>query len=209
MKPRNTNVFLSLLFAATTVFSQDITDKSETSAERQKPYWFVPSYLNMQYAGNTGFLSACAGYKLYKDKLFFDFGYGYTPSSKSGTDIHNLIARINYRPWRKNFALSDYNFSFNPFTVGLAVTRQIKSDYTWDKLPNYYPEGYYHQNAVRLHLNLGLNLNCNFNKTKFDIYWQVTSNDVYFSYIAYYCHDNWIHWHKIFSQTIGINFYLF
>ena len=186
---------------------QTDTLKADFTSEKSHP-WYVPSYVGLQYAGNTGFLSACAGFNLYKEKLFCDLGYGYTPSDKAGTDIHNIILRLDYRPWRWDFNILHKDFSFNPFTVSLAVTKQIHSDYTWGKLPNYYPKGYYHQNEVRTHLNLGVNLSFKIKKTKIDTYWQVTTSDVYLSYYNYYYHDNWIRWHKIFSQLTGMRIYI-
>lgn len=167
--------------------------------------WYIPSYLNMQYAGNMGFLSTCAGYYIYKDKLYLDIGYGYTSSSKAGRDIHNIILRTGYKPFNVYFQIGRKDFVFKPFFANITFTKQIKSDYTWSELPNYYPQNYYHQNAVRIHLDLGLSVQHRFKKFKLEMYYLVTTNDVYITYFNYYYHNHWIHWDKIFTQGLGVN----
>lgn len=186
------------------LFGNKISYAQNDTTQKVKK-WYMPSYLNMQYAGNMGFLSTCAGYYLYKDKLYLDLGYGYTASSKAGRDIHNVIARVGYKPWNIDFQIKGREFAFKPFFTNITFTKQIKSDYTWSELPNYYPNGYYHQNAVRIHLDLGLSVQRKFKKFKFEMYYLVTTNDVYITYFNYYYYNHWIHWNKIFTQGLGVN----
>lgn len=191
------------LFAFFLVGTQISYAQNDTIQKAKK--WYIPSYLNMQYAGNMGFLSTCAGYYLYKDKLYLDIGYGYTSSSKAGKDIHNIIARVGYKPWNIDFQIRNKEFVFKPFFTNITFTKQIKSDYTWSELPNYYPHNYYHQNAVRIHLDLGLSVQRKFKKIKLEMYYLVTTNDVYITYFNYYYYNHWIHWNKIFTQGLGLN----
>lgn len=207
MKMKSIYIFAALLCNITFIYAQD-TSKITDSPSVKKPYWFVPSYINLQYAGNTGMLSANAGYYLYKDKLYWSFGYGYTPSNQAGRDIHNGIFRLGYKPWSIDIKLQQ-DFILTPFFVNLTVTKQLNSKYTWSELPNYYPKDYYHQNAVRLHLDFGVSLKHGFKKFELETYYYVTTNDVYVTYVKYYYHDSKLYLHKIFSSAIGLNFIFF
>ncbi len=177
---------------------------SQNSTENRK--WYIPSYINVQYAGNLGMFSTSAGYFLYKDKLFLDIGYGYTPSSKAGIDIHNALIRFGYKPWKTELKFFNKEFFFRPFYFDLDITKQLNSRYTWSELPNYYPKKYYHQNAVRMHFDMGLSLQHNFSRYKLELYYLVTTNDVYLTYFNYYYHNHWLHFDKIFTQGLGFNF---
>lgn len=208
MKTKIISILSVLTCININLFPQDTTINKSVTV-REKPHWLVPSYFNVQYAGNIGFMSETAGWYLYEDKVYLDLGYGYAPSSKAGRDIHNGIMRIGYKPWAVDFNVLKQNFTWKPFFVNLTLTKQIKSSYTWQELPNFYPKDYYPQNAFRLHLDLGTSLKHDFGKTKLELYWLVTINDMYVTYFNYYYYHHWIRWHKIFSQAVGMNIILF
>jgi hypothetical protein len=170
----------------------------------EKPHWYIPDYANIQYAGNIGFFSSGIGYYIIpKYRVYADIIYGYTPSDKSSIDIHNIVLRIGYKPF--NIPISK-DIDLRPIFINIAVSKLINSNSTWEKLPNYFPDGYYPQNAFRFHFDFGISAKYNFkNKLGLEFYFLSTTNDLYLNYNKHYYRNGKIHFNDIFSAALGGN----
>jgi hypothetical protein len=171
---------------------------------KEKQHWYIPDYVNNQYAGNIGFFSVGLGYYILpKYRLYADFVYGYTPSNKSSIDIHDFVLRIGIKPY--SIKMTGY-IDWRPIFINLAVSKLLNSSSTWENLPNYYPKDYYPQNAFRYHLDIGTSAKYNINnKLGIELYSLSTTNDLYLRYYNHYYRSGHLHLHDIFSAAIGIN----
>lgn len=190
------NIFLFFMLSHLLVFSQE------------KSRGIVPDYINMQFAGNIGSVSAGAGYYLNpKKSLNLEGIYGYSPAYRTGRAIHNIVLRINYKPfcWHLNEKLQ-----FKPF-VSYALSKQIAdNDRTFGRLPKNFPEGYYAPNAFRMHFDVGVSLYKMFDPRKrgkgISFYVATTTNEMY---VQYYFNSREVKLGDIFSLTVGLNYFLF
>lgn len=175
---------------------------------QEKSRGIIPDYINLQFAGNIGALSAGAGYYLNPaNSLALDAIYGFSPAYRTGKAIHNIVVRLNYSPY--NIGLNDA-LSLKPF-ASFAISRQIAdSDRTFERLPKNFPEGYYAPNAFRLHFDLGLSLHKKFAPEKrirgMEFYLATTTNEMY---VTYFINSREVGLGDIFSLTIGIKMILF
>ncbi len=175
---------------------------------QEKSRGIIPDYINLQFAGNIGALSAGAGYYLNPAKsLALDAIYGFSPAYRTGKAIHNVVIRLNYSPI--NLDLNDA-LSLKPF-ASFAISRQIAdSDRTFERLPKNFPEGYYAPNAFRLHFDFGLSLQKKFAPEKrirgMEFYLATTTNEMY---VTYFINSREVGLGDIFSLTIGIKLILF
>ena len=181
---------------------------AEKILAQEKSRGIIPDYINMQFAGNIGALSAGAGYYLNPaNNLALDAIYGFSPAYRTGKAIHNIVVRLNYSPF--NLGLNDA-LNIKPFT-SFAVSRQIADeDRTFERLPKNFPEGYYAPNAFRLHFDLGLSLHKSFAPEKhirgMEFYLTTTTNEMY---IAYFVNSSEVNLGDIFSLSLGIRLILF
>lgn len=173
-----------------------------------KPRGIVPDRINVQFAGNIGFLSIGGGYVINPARtLCFDAAYGYSPHYETGRAIHNLIARFTWEPEIKKFS------SGNELSArtSLLVSRQIADeDRTFTRLPKNYPDGYYAPNAFRVHLDLGGSYYYEFNQPGFiravEFYAVTTTNEMYVTYLI---KSAKVSPSEIFSLAVGVNLILF
>ncbi|HPE43829.1 MAG TPA: hypothetical protein PKV88_07085 [Bacteroidales bacterium] len=175
---------------------------------QEKSRGIIPDYINLQFAGNIGALSAGAGYYLNPaNSLALDAIYGFSPAYRTGKAIHNIVVRLNYSPY--NIGLNDA-LNLKPF-ASLAISRQIADgDRTFERLPKNFPEGYYAPNAFRLHFDLGLSLHKKFAPEKrvrgMEFYLATTTNEMY---VTYFINSREVGLGDIFSLTLGIKMILF
>jgi hypothetical protein len=175
---------------------------------QEKSRGIIPDYINLQFAGNIGALSAGAGYYLNPAKsLLLDAIYGYSPAYRTGKAIHNIVIRTNYQP--VNFDISNA-LTLKPFT-SFAVSLQIAdSDRTFKLLPKNFPEGYYAPNAFRLHFDFGISMHKKFAPEKrirgMEFYLATTTNEMY---VTYFINSREVGLGDIFSLTLGIKLILF
>lgn len=185
-----------------------IVNFAQAEPERVKVRGIVPDYLNVQFAGNIGFLSVGGGYNLNPSRtLFFDAAYGYSPHYETGRAIHNLIARFAWQPVLKKYASGNLLNARTAFMV----SRQIADrDRTFTRLPKNYPDGYYAPNAFRVHLDLGGSY---YYKLKhphifraIELYAVTTTNEMY---VTYAIKSSEVSLGDIFSLALGLNLVLF
>lgn len=110
------------------------------------PRWYVPHYVPIQYAGNTGFLSTGAGFASRKQNYYLDLLYGYVPRSIGGVAIHTVSVK-NYFPFGHFEVGSDR--SLVPY-AGLGLSVEV-SGHAFFTQPSHFPDGYY-QFPKNLHL---------------------------------------------------------
>lgn len=106
------------------------------------PRWFVPDMLHVQYAGNIGFVSVGAGYKVggrYEPSLYLGFlnrTFGRSEHTVTTLSLKNSF-KITKRPLWDGFTPK----------AGLSVNWGYTNN-TFHKLPPHYDDKYYFQNKI-------------------------------------------------------------
>ena len=201
------NKYILLIFSLLLLTGVSFQANAQETTKRKK-YGIIPDYINTQFAGNIGAGSVGAGYYLNKVRNFsFDFVYGYSPQYHTSVDLHNLVARFNYKPVTINLPKK---WSLRPL-VSMAVSVQIHDNgRTFTRLPHTYPEGYYSPTAFRFHLDLGGVVRYDFEPYTFikalEFYITTTTNDLYVYYLFKTKHMTLF---DAFSMAIGLNIFLF
>lgn len=175
---------------------------------QEKSRGIIPDYVNLQFAGNIGSVSAGAGYYLNpKRSLNLEGIYGYAPAYRTGRAIHNTVLRIKYEPYQMKMSEA---LRLKPF-FSFAVSKQIAdNDRTFSRLPKNFPEGYYAPNAFRMHFDLGISLYKQFDPDRrrkgIAFYVATTTNEMY---VQYFINSREVKLGDIFSLTFGFNYFLF
>ena len=109
-------------------------------------------YLNLQYAGNIGFIGVGGGNTFFNDHYDLELYLGFTPKIKgiSEVTIFSLAVKNNYVPY--TFHLESY--SFRPY-IGLGLLLGANHRYN----PNWQDQvekDYYYQNNWHATANIGL-----------------------------------------------------
>lgn len=201
------NKYILLIFNLLLLMSISFQANAQEKIKRKK-HSIIPDYVNTQFAGNIGAGSIGAGYYLNKVRNFsFDFIYGYSPQYRTSVDLHNLVARFNYKPTTINLPK---RWSLRPL-ISAAVSVQIYDNgRTFTRLPHTYPEGYYSPTAFRFHLDLGGVVRYDFAPytvlKAMEFYITTTTNDLY---VYYLFKAKQMTLTDAFSMAIGINFFFF
>jgi|SRR5690554_1175067 len=116
------------------------SEKSKTDPEKKQKSF----YGKMQYAGNLGLLSVGAGRLFLNNKLSVDMSYGYLPKWVNGVRVSTFALKGAFHFWEKSFS----KMRLNGFT-GLSLNCGFTNN-TFIILPEYYPDGYYLPNGIRI-----------------------------------------------------------
>lgn len=168
--------------------------------------WYLPDYVPLQFAGNTGLVSAGLGYTASNGWYELNLLYGYAPKSVAGTYVHTITAKNNFTFGR--FALQN-NESLIPY-IGLGISVDVGGN-AFFKMPSHYPESYY-DFPKNLHaigfagLKLQhLSANDNSLFRGIELYAEAGTIDVY---VWYKINSDQIKLREIFSLALGVNFLL-
>lgn len=173
----------------------------------QFPEVLVPKEAVIQYAGSIGYLSAGAGYHLFKNKRgSLDFHYGFVPKAKGG-DLHIVSAKFAYRPVEIRLKKLGSIYPVNP-GVFLSYHFGKEFDLHWDK--SQYEEGYYWwSSALRPHLSISNELKLDAIKLlrgskirSVSIYSEFNTNELYL--ISYLQNMSGLHLTDIFKLGFGL-----
>lgn len=157
-------------------------------------------YAGIHFAGNTGLLSFNSGLSLLNDRLFFGAGYGYLPKSINGVEVHSILFKTSFCFSRGLlYRKADWYIGCNTI-YGI-------TDNTFLKLPAYYPDGYYVQNAIHWAPFVGLKLPFNFYKPS----WAKGSNlhvelGTLDSYVWYKIKNKHVEFWDICNLSAGLSF---
>lgn len=120
-----------LSFAACDGFAQ-LSD----SARSRKQY--LPDFVQVQFAGNIGFLSAGMGYSTRTRNYQVSLIYGYVPKSIARTYIHTIALKNTFPITR--FALNDHQILV-PY-LGLGASFELSGN-SFFRQPAHFPKDYY------------------------------------------------------------------
>lgn len=168
--------------------------------------WYLPHYVPVQFAGNTGFFSTGAGFTSRHQNYHLDLLYGYVPRSVAGMSVHTVTAK-NYFPFGR-FMLNR-NEALIPY-IGLGVSLEV-SGIAFFEMPGHFPDSYYDfpKNLHALAYG-GVRLQHLFDDEVgwlrgMELYAEAGTVDVY---IWYKTMAREIGLREIFSLALGVNFLL-
>lgn len=177
---------------------------TSTKLEQNKPAWYIPDYVKMQFAGNIGFLSFGVGYEIFENGWYSELLFGFVPESVSEVKKIHLITIKNTFPF---FTKEVGDFTLSPI-YGFTASLETGNN-SFLKLPNKYPDGYYITNAVHFTLFIGVSGHKNFVNLKtikgIDLYFELGTVE---TYLWYAITSKEVQLKEVFSSAIGVNIYL-
>jgi hypothetical protein len=156
----------------------------------------IPKTVQLQYAGDMGFLSLGVGYTFLKDKGSVNFIYGYLPEWVNGVEVNTIAVKGTYQllPLNVNPQIKTSTY------VGTTVMRSFAHN-TYVDFPSYFPHKYYFTNALHVSLIIGQNLK--FNKLKnISIFTEISTLDYY---LYYFIKNKHIDFQDIWNLSFGIS----
>lgn len=164
----------------------------------------IPQYATIQHAGSIGYLSAGAGYELFKDKSgSLEFTYGMVPKSKGGP-LNILSTKFIYCPFEINLNSKIKIYPANP---GVFFSYHLGKpfDLAFDK--DQYEKGYYGwSTALRGHFSLSneIKINTNEKLKSLSLYSEFNVNDLYLASMFYRNNREWLSPTDIIKLGIGV-----
>ncbi len=194
--------YILLMIFCSMAFLQALAGQNE---KNEKQPVLLPDYVQLQFAGGKGLLSAWAGYHLGKNnKLDFAIGYGYAPAALTQRDVHKLLLQLNHAIYIWNSRIG----SWQAF-AGLGGSFKLnRNEMMFVRLPEQFPSGYYAPNAIRAHIDLGIRHQLKLENATFqsvDFYVAASSNDIY---IYNYFKSGEFGFNQLFHAGIGARIYL-
>lgn len=98
----------------------------------------LPDEIILQYAGNSGWLSAGFGYETKNQKFSGAVLYGFVPGEISKQVIHSITGKIAWHPLRRRIARLDAELIYTGLFLNYAFGKQY---FAFD--PPFYPYEYY------------------------------------------------------------------
>jgi hypothetical protein len=198
-------LLLTLLFVlrpATTAQAQDST------VTRKASRWYIPDTGVLQYAGSIGFLSAGAGYSVFRDRAHVDLLFGVVPGTYAGgSAIETITLKFTATPWRIPVG---ENGIIHPFSLGTFFCYTPGREYSSD-LPSWYPSGYYWwSEAIRVNVFLGGNVSLRYDRFRFmkqaDFYYEVGTNEI--KLVSYIQNTGYLSFGKIIHLGVGLRVHI-
>jgi hypothetical protein len=100
----------------------------------------LPDNATLQFAGNTGMLSASAGWLVARRKIQIETGIGYTPRFNAQNSFYSINLKGIYSPQK---LLSVGSSSLQLINIGLVTSYSPGNDFTRFLDRDRYPKGYY------------------------------------------------------------------
>lgn len=125
-----------MLLAVLGLSSMHASSSADDSTRQRR--WFLPHYIPIQFAGNTGLFSTGAGFSSRHQNYHLDLLYGYVPKSVGGAVIHTVTAK-NY------FPIGGFQLKRGQTLIlylGLGVSLEI-GGLAFFRTPDHLPDGYY------------------------------------------------------------------
>lgn len=158
-------------------------------------------YMNVQYAGQIGFISIGGGNTFFDDHYDFELYLGLTPRLFyiSEVAIVTLAVKNNYIP----YTLKYESYEFRPYIgLGILFAQNQRYDPNWQDSID---DSYYYQNNWHITGNIGLTINKNFSEPgirSLGLYIESMTNDVYF--LDYYHNREALTIDDVFSTAFGL-----
>ncbi len=110
---------------------------------------WTPDQVNIQFAGNIGFVSVGTGYKFFKEVWQTDFLVGYVPKSIADDEIYTMAWKNTFRLY--SFPIKNKKISFHTaFSLNMETGNHSKL-----RPDDHFPDGYYASNSYTAGLYLG------------------------------------------------------
>jgi len=158
-------------------------------------------YMNVQYAGNLGFVSLGGGNTFYDGHYDFELYLGWTPKAVSEVAIFTFALKNNYVP----YTYEEAGYEIRPY-IGLgfffALNQRYDPNWQDDIEKNYYYQNFYHFSG---HLGLNINVKKEVDDSMFEkvgLYVETTTVDTYL--ISYFSNSEVLTLDDIFTIAFGI-----
>jgi hypothetical protein len=109
-----------------------------------------PVYVQVQYAGNMGLVSAGIGTSFFSEKLSVCLIYGYLPKSMNDVTVHTIALKSSVRLFHHTSPCKKQIECYTGITLLRGITKN-----TYLLYPQYYPKDYYPPNAYHFALFTG------------------------------------------------------
>jgi hypothetical protein len=127
-----------------------VANAQENKGQRHK--WYVPDFVVAQYAGSIGFISAGAGYDIFKGKANVDLLVGYVPEFTGSKSLETITLKFTAAPLK---IVINPDVTLYPLTSGVYFCYTPGKEFSSD-LPSWYPDGYYWwSEAIRANIFIG------------------------------------------------------
>ncbi len=129
---------LALLLAVLAAAPESETSKeTEDTHEEGAPFW-VPSHVQMQFAGNIGLLSAGPGWSILDRRVQLSVLLGHVPEFAGGP-LTGVAGKLSLWPFEIELGEGFYT---RPLQLGMLMHYTFGEKY-FVETPERYPEGYY------------------------------------------------------------------
>jgi hypothetical protein len=167
--------------------------------------WYVPDFAVAQYAGSIGFLSAGAGYDIFKGKGHIDLLVGYVPQFTGSKSLETLTLKFTAAPLKISV---NQHVTVYPLTTGIYFCYTPGKEFSSD-LPSWYPEGYYWwSEAIRANIFLGGKIKIASSRFKagsfISPYYEVGTNEI--KLVSYAQNASSLSFWKILHAGIGVRY---
>ena len=158
-------------------------------------------YMNVQYAGEIGFLSVGGGNTFFDDHYDMELYIGATPRffGISEITIYTFAMKNNYIPYTFRYK----SYDLRPYMgLGILAAQNQRYDPNWQDTID---RAYYFQNNYHATMNLGLNMNKHFEESSIEslgLYFETTTIDVYF--LDYFNNPDALNIDDVFSIAFGV-----
>ena len=193
-----------MLFSCTFIVSAQ--NSNEVS---NKGKWYKPSYVNLQYAGQIGFLSVGVGKSYLNNKLETAILFGHLPKSHGGDNTNILSLKQSYTPFE--ISLKQNKVKLHLITLGAFASYYMGEEYNKYKT-NQYPDNYYgFMKGYRLgafissDINLKLNPKANTIFSSLSLYYELGVNDLDFD--RYLRNRDHMNLYEIANLALGMKLY--
>lgn len=189
--------FYSLIVIISVSIFFSLSGNAQDSIPRLRNHFYGGVHL----AGNSGLASIILGPKFFNDRLLIGVGYGYLPESINGVEVHSVVLKTSY-----NFSRG-LIYKKAKWYLGVSTIYGITSN-TFIKLPSYYPEEYYAQNAIHFSPYLGVSvpfLNQGLGASKFRLHAELGIVD---TYLWYSLSNKQIHFWDVCNVSAGLYYHL-
>lgn len=158
-------------------------------------------YVNIQYAGNLGFLSIGGGNTFYDGKYDLEFYIGVTPAlfNISEVSICTFALKNNYIPYTIDYK----DYSIRPYVgMGLLTSNNKRYDPNWQDEIEF---SYYNTFNMHITINSGVNINKKFKDSS------IKSAGIYAEFVVidqflwnYTQNSDTVRLNDIFSLALGV-----
>jgi len=198
-----------LLLSFVFLCSVFITSAQNSSSVSTNEKWYKPSYVNLQYAGQIGFMAVGIGKSYSNNKLETSLLYGNVPKSLGGSNINIVTLKQTYSPF--TISLSQERIKLHLITTGFFISHHLGEDYN-KYLTHQYPDNYYgFMKGYRLGAFIGGDINAELNPksslffSSLSLYYELGINDLDADRL--FRNPNQMKVHEITNLALGIKLY--